>query len=317
MQASTISAAAAALLLSISSAHAFDWSSYLQKSPDELRAALGSSATCSQGNHFAVPVKFVDADTKVKATLFDPVVNTSYKVALVPMGDEDIDIDRNEKRSYEVPAIETMYCDIGKEARTWAAATDGKIFYISIDYERCGERREEALFDTDQKMAVCRDFDAYEKPFDKEIYKAIMASEHHGEASDISWIPFLPNELSALEQDEAFRARCDGRSELWSWMRENDRSNRCLISLDNADPSHWQVTTMFEVYQAGLFRDKIEAHLTSTRVFIDLPAEKKAVDGMMPGLQEMVDGIKRRIAARVAAKAAKDGAVSDLLGSGN
>jgi hypothetical protein len=94
MNASTISAAAAALLISVSSSQAFDWSSYLQKSPSELRTALGSSATCSDGP-FSVPVEFVDATTKVKADLFDPVVNESYKVALIPMGGEDIAVDRD------------------------------------------------------------------------------------------------------------------------------------------------------------------------------------------------------------------------------
>lgn len=263
-----------------------------------------------------MPVKFVDANTKIKATLFDPVVNKGYKVALRPL-EEDVTVDRDERRSYDVPAIETMYCEIGKEARAWAAAANDRIFQISINYERCLERREESLFFSDEKVAVCRDLDAYEKPFDKEIYKAIMDSEHHGKRDDISWIPLLTDENSATEWAVISELQCDGRPDLWDWMRANDRSHRCLMSVDNSNPTHWQATTMHEVYQAGFFRDEIEAHLTSTRVFADLPAEKQAVADMLPGLQKMVDGIKAKIASRVAYKAAKDGAVSDLLGAGN
>lgn len=317
MNASTIlAAAAAALLNSVSSSQAFDWSSYLQKSPSELRTALGSSATCSDGP-FSVPVEFVDATTKVKADLFDPVVNESYKVALVPIGGEDITVDRDEHRSYDVPAITTMSCEIGKEARAWTAAVDDNIFYVSIDYERCRTRREERVFLSEETVAVCRDVDPNEKPFDKEIYKALTASEHHGEANDYSWVPFLSNELSSLEQDAIFRARCDGRSELWDWMRRIDSKHRCLMSIDNSNPSRWEATSMFELYEPSFFRDEIEAHLTSTRLFIDLPAEKQAVEAMLPGLQEMIDGIQAEIVARVAEKKAKDGAVTDLLGAGD
>jgi hypothetical protein len=315
MHVSTISAAAVAFAISISPAQAFEWSSYLQKSPADLEAALGSSASCKQVGFF-VPLKIVVGDTEIQPNIHDPVRNPIF-VNEFNISKEDIDADRDDSRFYDSDSITKITCTIGKEATVTSFGNQGRIFRIELQYDRCRQRREEKILLSEMTDRVCRDLDAYEKPFDKEVYKAIMASEHHGERDDVSWFPLLTDENSQTEWVVLSDLRCEGRPELQNWMRGKDRSQRCLMSIDNSDPTHWQATTMFEVYEAGLIRDKIDAHLASTRVFVDLPAEKNAVKSMMSDLQKMVDGIKAKIAARVADKAAKDGAVSDLLGAGN
>lgn len=313
MNALKLAAAASVFAFSISSAQAFEWSSYLQQSPADLQTALGSSATCREMG-YSVPVEFIDAETKVRADLVDPVVNTSSKRFWIDPS--DISVDRDERRRFAVENIKTMECLIGREATATAYSADGQIFRIALQYDRCQERKEQTHFLYDMKYSPCRGADINEKPFDTALYDEIVAISH-GYEDDYSWLPFRDGEYTAKEQSLIVALECHGTVELTRWLRSSKDANRCLIAIDNSDIAHWSATTMYEIYEDGYFSDTVKARLTASRLFVDLPAEHQAAEDMLPGLQAMIDGIKAEIADRIAEKAAKDGAVSDLLGAGN
>src|SRR5712671_1219665 len=102
MSTSKLAAVALILIPSVASAQTFDWSAQLKKTPVDLNAAIGPSGTCVGAGH-SVPATFVDGDTTTAPDLFDPVVNTGYKVALITP--DDLSVDRDEERRYVADGI--------------------------------------------------------------------------------------------------------------------------------------------------------------------------------------------------------------------
>jgi hypothetical protein len=76
---------------------------------------------------------------------------------------------------------------------------------------------------------------------------------------------------------------------------------------------------MYEFYKPGFisYFDVPSRHLAANRLFVDLVAEASAIESTRPGLQKMVDGIKAKIASRVAKQDSKEGTVSNILGAEN
>jgi len=74
---------------------------------------------------------------------------------------------------------------------------------------------------------------------------------------------------------------------------------------------------MYESFTPGIIFDDVSSRLTANRLFVDMPAEKQAIESMRPGLQAMVDGIEAGIVDRLATKESKDNGVSNILGAGN
>lgn len=303
-----ITAAASVFISSVSIAQAFDWPAQLQKSPADLQAALGSSASCTETG-FSVPVEFVDGNTKVQASLLKPVAN--------PLGFRmDDSLDRDEHRHFDSDNIRLTTCLIGREATATAYSDDGKIFRIAIQYDRCQERREETSFLFKTTVMVCNGADLTEKTFDTVLYREIT-NIPHGHVTDYGWIPFLDGAYAQAELELVISLRCDGTDEFRHRMYAVQDSKRCLMAIDNTNISRWSATTMYELYEDGFFSDQVTGHLTASRLFIDLPAQQRAVDAMLPDLQAMISSIQNRIAERLDAKKSEQDAVSDILGTGN
>jgi hypothetical protein len=76
---------------------------------------------------------------------------------------------------------------------------------------------------------------------------------------------------------------------------------------------------MYEFYKPGFisYFDVPSRHLAANRLFVDLVAVASAIESTRPGLQKMVDGIKAKIASRVAKQDSKEGTVSNILGAEN
>ncbi|MBM2711038.1 hypothetical protein JQK88_07210 [Mesorhizobium caraganae] len=303
-------AAALALISYAPTAQALDWPAQLHKSPIDLQLALGSSVSCSDTG-FSVPVEIVDAETKVQANLLEPV--TSYSKAF-SLG--DISLDRDEHRRFVSKNVELTTCVIGREATATAYSYKGEIFRIAIQYDRCQERREETSFLFKTTEMVCTGADDTEKPFDTTLYREIT-NIAHGYETDYEWIPSLHEEYAPAEQQLIVSLECDGSDELRRRLYAIEDSKRCLIGVDNTDVKRWSATTMYELYKDGYLSDQVTAHLTASRLFVDLAAEQQAVEAMLPEFQGMISDIQKRIAERLDAKTSNEDAVSDILGTGN
>ncbi|MCT2580912.1 hypothetical protein P3C33_27760 [Mesorhizobium sp. P16.1] len=314
MIATRLAAAAAVLFSPVASAQAFDWSSQLQKSPAELQAALGSSADCNVSG-YSVLVDYIDADTKVDASLLEPIENKSFRSS---WSNQDPSFEQDDNRYFDAESINKLTCLIGREATATAYIFDDRVFRIQIQFDRCTERKKETNFFVEMEYSPCRGVDLREKDFDVAISKEIDARNAFWYAeSDTPWERFLDGEYASSVQELIIGLRCDGSTEVRRGSSGTSLSNRCLIDVQSDDASHWSATTMYELYKPGMFSDEVVQRLTSNRLFVDIPAEQTAVQSMLPGLQAMIGGIQQKIADRLAAKESKDNAVSNILGAGN
>jgi hypothetical protein len=323
MSASKLAVVALILIPSVASAQTFDWSAQLKKTPVDLNASIGPSGTCVGAGH-TVRVTFVDGDTTTAPDLFDPVVNTGYKVALISPG--DLSVDRDEERRYVAHGIGKLTCTIGREATATAYSFENRIFRIQVDFDRCDTREEQthSIFGAPNGPFVylpCRGVDTKEKDFDGSFYHSVKARNTYGYTRqgqpglfDFQWSRFMGGEHEPAERKYVAHLRCSGGEQMERLIAK--RSHRCLVDVDNADASHWSATAMYEFSdRPGVIWNEVSSRLTSKRLFVDMPAEQQATKSMLPGLQAMVDDIKRKIAHRIAAKESKENAVSNILGA--
>ncbi|MBZ9679645.1 MULTISPECIES: hypothetical protein [unclassified Mesorhizobium] len=308
MVAIRLTGAAVTLIAFTPIAHAFDWPAQLQKSPTALQAALGSSASCKESD-FSVPVDLVDQSTKVQADLLNPITTSAGAFSL-----GDLSIDYDQYRRFRSDSVTLTTCILGREATAIAYVYNARIFRIAIRYDRCQERREENLLLSKETEFVCSGVDLTEKPFDTSLYAEIKKIPH-GYQTAYEWIPSSHKGYGPAEERLLFSLECDGYNELTGVLRASKGSKRCLLAVDNKDIEHWSGAAIYERYEDGYLADEVTAHLAASRLFVDLPAEQRALEAMLPEAQTMISGIQNRIEERLAAKKSKEDAVSDLLGA--
>jgi hypothetical protein len=328
MHAIRLAVAALILMPSLASAQAFVWSQQLQRSPSELEAALGANAKCTHGGQHSVPVKVVDLGTTIEADLFSPVAVHDFMSLVSVVGKENPRVDRNPDRRYVAQGIEKSVCSIGREATATVYSFLNRMFRIELVFDRCESREEKAhsvlAMDATFVYARCDGVDLKEKDFDTILYQSIKARNSYGYTRqgqpgllDFRWSRFMGGEYEAAERRYVVNFSCSVRDEVQSQMSHMDQSHRCLIDVDNSDPTHWSATSMYESFTPGIIFDDVSSRLTANRLFVDMPAEKLAIESMRSGLQAMVDGIKKGIVDRLAAKESKENDVSNILGAGN
>lgn len=328
MYAIRLAVAALTLMPSLASAQAFVWSEQLQKSPSELEAALGANAKCAHAAQHSVPVETVDLGTTIGDDLFSPVAVHDFMSLVSVVGKENPRVDRNPDRRYVAQQIEKSVCSIGREATATAYSFMDRIFRIKLVFDRCESREEKAhsllVMDASLVYAQCEGVDLKEKDFDTTLYQSIKARNSYGYTRqgqpgllDFRWSRFMGGEYEAAERRYVVDFGCSVRSEVQNQISGRDQSHRCLIDVDNSDPAHWSATSMYETFTPGMIFDDVSSRLTANRLFVDMPAEKLAIESMRSGLQAMVDGIKKGIVDRLAAKESKENDVSNILGAGN
>lgn len=126
----------------------------------------------------------------------------------------------------------------------------------------------------------------------------------------------MSGEYAVWEPRVMWEVGCNPRDEVSRMIPPYDKEYRYLIDVDNADPTRWSATAMYEILSPGTFFDDLDSRLTAMRLFVDMPAEKAAAEAIRPELQSMIDDIKARTTEHVSNEAAKDGAVSNILGAG-
>ncbi|RWY70043.1 hypothetical protein [Rhizobium sp. WSM1325] len=325
---SAIAAVALMAFTPMAAAQAFDWSAQLGKSSATLQAALGQSGRCATGG-FSVPVRWVNKDTTLSDNLFDPVETPGSGAIII--GKPDPTNDHDDERSYSSSKITSIRCTIGREATVEAYAYEDRLLRIKLSFDRCDNRelREDKLFGnimgSDKPFMVerCEGVDLKEKDFDTALYLSIKARNKYGydrEGSpgilDFQWSGDMNGEYGQAERRVMWDVLCDrdSRNELSRMIPPDGMAYRCLIDVENVDPSRWSATAMYEILNPGTMFDSVASRLTAMRLFIDMPAERAAALAIRPELQTMVDGIKSKIAARVEDDDQNDNAVSNILG---
>ncbi|NKJ77785.1 hypothetical protein [Rhizobium leguminosarum] len=257
--------------------------------------------------------------------------NTSSKQYAPILMEPDLSIDRDSERWYLAPAISRINCTIGREASAIAYSFDDSIFRISLAFDRCKVREERkntfiGTVDNPLIYTACDGLDMTEKDFDTTLYQSIEARKSYGYTKqgqpgllDFEWSKTIRGDYEAAERRNIVGFGCSGRSEFDSQVsrRSDDEAYRCLIDVDNADQARWSATAMYEIFKPGMISNDVTSRLTSKRLFVDMPAERAAAQSMLPGLQTMIDGIKKEIAERVAAKTSEEKSVSNILGGQN
>lgn len=325
---SAIAAVALMAFTPMAAAQAFDWSAQLGKSSATLQAALGQSGRCATGG-FSVPVRWVNKDTTLSDNLFDPVETPGSGAIII--GKPDPTNDHDDERSYSSSKITSIRCTIGREATVEAYAYEDRLLRIKLSFDRCDNRelREDKLFGnimgSDKPFMVerCEGVDLKEKDFDTALYLSIKARNKYGydrEGSpgilDFQWSGDMNGEYGQAERRVMWDVLCDrdSRNELSRMIPPDGMAYRCLIDVENVDPSRWSATAMYEILNPGTMFDSVASRLTAMRLFIDMPAERAAALAIRPELQTMVDGIKSKIAASVEDDDQNDNAVSNILG---
>ncbi|WP_027997291.1 hypothetical protein [Sinorhizobium arboris] len=321
-----------ALMPGTAVAEAFDWSAQLGKSPATLQTALGQSGRCATGG-FSIPVRWVNKDTTLSDSLFDPV-ETPGPGAIIIGGEPDPTNDHEDERTFSPSKVTSIRCTIGQEATIEAFAYEDRLVRIKLNFDRCDSRelREGKLFGnitgSDKPFMVerCDGVDLKEKDFDTALYQSIKARNKYGydrEGSpgmlDFQWSGDMYGEYGQAERRVMWEVLCyrHSRNELSRMIPPDGMTYRCLIDVENADPSRWSATAMYEILRPGMIFDSVATRLTAMRLFIDMPAERAAALAIRPELQTMVDAIKSKIAARVKDGDEKEDAVSNILGVGN
>lgn len=332
MRSATAAVALLAFMPTVVVAQAFDWSAQLGKSTSALQAALGQASRCASGG-FTVPVRWINKDTTLSDNLFDPV-DTPGPGFISIGGKPDPARDYDEERALHSRKLTSIRCTIGREATVEAYAYEDRLVRIKLRFDRCDSRelREDKLFGnimgSDKPLMVerCDGVDLKEKDFDTALYQSIKARNKYGydrEGSpgmlDFQWSGDMYGEYGQAERRVLWDVLCyrHSRDELSRMVPPDDMTYRCLIDVENADPSRWSATAMYEILRPGTIFDSVAIRLTSMRLFVDMPAEHAAALAIRPELQAMVDGIKSNIAARVKDGDEKEGAVSNILGAGN
>lgn len=328
MSAIRLAAAALILMPSLASAQAFVWAEQLQKSPSKLAATLGTGAKCSRGAPHSVPVDVVDLGTTFEPDLFSPIRVGDINSLVSAIGEENLRVDRDRDRQYVAEGIGKSVCLIGREATATAYSFMDRIFRIELVFDRCQSREEKAhplvAMNASLVYASCDGVDLKEKDFDSILYRSIKARNTYGYTKqgqpgflDFRWSGFIGGEYEAAERRYVGDFRCNVRREVQNQIPDIDQSHRCLIDVDNSDPTHWSATAMYETFTPGMIFNDVSSHLTANRLFVDMPEEEQAIKSMRSGLQSMVDRIKKGIEDRLAAKESKDNDVSNILGAGN
>jgi hypothetical protein len=314
-------------LSTVASGQSFDWPSQLGKPLSDFQSVLGAAAQCEPGG-FSVPVKSVSLETTLEDDLYDPVRTDDFAPIDVS-GKVDLSFDRDEKRSFKVDRVSHMTCVLGREATATAYAADDRVVRIDISYDRCQSREKRKLFGFESSNVEfwhCDGVDLAEKDFDTALFQGIKARESYGYTRqgqppllDLKWSKMMRGDYEAAERRTIVGFGCSGRNEFDSEVsrRPDDEAYRCLIDVDNADPTRWSATAMYEVFRPGVISNDVTSRLTSKRVFVDMPAEKAAAAAIRAELQAMIDGIKNQISARQAQKSSDEGAVSNILGAQN
>ncbi len=314
---------------STAAAQAFDWSAQLGRSPATLQAALGQSGRCATGG-FSIPVRWVNKDTTLSDNLFEPV-ETPGPGAVIVGGKPDPANDHDDERRYSSSKVTSIRCTIGREATIEAYAYEDRLVRIKLSFDRCESRelREDTFFGNimggDKPFMVerCEGVDLKEKDFDTALYQSVKGRNKYGydrEGSpgmlDFQWSGDMDGEYRQAERVVMWDVLCsrDSRNELSRMIPPDGMAYRCLIDVENADPSRWSATAMYEILRPGTIFDSVASRLTAMRLFIDMPAERAAALAIKPELQTMVDGIKSKIAARLEDGDQKDNAVSNILG---
>ncbi|RWK79067.1 MAG: hypothetical protein EOR51_22560 [Mesorhizobium sp.] len=318
----------ACLALSLSStapAQTFDWSGHLGKPFADLEAALGKAAQCDRGG-FSIPVKWVGLDTTLEDDLYDPVRTNDF-APITLSGPVDLSSDRDEERFFKVDRVSYLTCVLGREATATAYAADDLVVRINIEYDRCESRAKRKPFgfqDTTFEFFACEGVDMTEKNFDTALYQSIKARGKPGYNKqgdpgmlNFAWSGSAHGAFAATERRTMVDFGCDIRGEASRQLPPSVMKYRCLIDVENGDPSRWSATAMYEIFSPGIVFDDVSTRLTARRLFIDMPAEQAAAAAIRPELQAMIDGIKTQISDRKAQKASDDGAVSNVLGAGN
>ncbi|MGV4796261.1 hypothetical protein [Rhizobium sp. F40D2] len=313
-------------------AQAFDWSAQLGKSPSALQAALGQTGRCASGG-FTVPVRWVNKDTTLSDSLFDPVDTLGFGIISIG-GKPDPTSDYDGERAFSSNKLTSIRCTIGREATVEAYAYEDRLVRIKLTFDRCDSRelREDKFFGnimgSDEPLMVerCEGVDLKEKNFDTALYHSIKPRNKYGydgEGSpgmlDFQWSGEMYGEYSQAERSVMWDVLCSrhARNELSAMIPPDGMTYRCLIDVENADPSRWSATAMYEILRPGTIFDSVATRLTAMRLFINMPGERAATIAIRPELQIMVDRIKSNIAARAKDGDEKDGAVSNILGTGN
>ncbi|MFT4163384.1 hypothetical protein [Shinella sp.] len=313
-------------------AQAFDWSAQLGKPSSELQSALGESGRCSSGG-FSIPVRWISKDTKLTDDLFDPVDTPGAGIISIG-GKPDPNFDYNDTRTFQSEKFGSIRCTIGREATVQAYTYEDRIVRIKLGFDRCESRemRENKFFGnimgskTPFMEEKCDGVDLKEKDFDTALYQSIKARNQYGYDSegspgvlDFRWSRHMDGEFESAERKVMWDVLCyrHSRNELSAMIPPSGMSYRCLIDVDNSNPSRWSATAMYELLQPGTVFDSVDSRLTAMRLFVDMPAERAAALSVRPELQATVDEIKAKIANGIAQNNAKDGAVSNILGAGN
>jgi len=320
---------AVVLMAFTSTAQAFDWLAQLGQSPAALQTALGQSGRCATGG-FSIPVRWVNKDTTLSDNLFDPV-DTPGAGTISYGGKPDPAYDHDDERRYLSSKITSIRCTIGREATIEAYAHEDRLIRIKLSFDRCDSRelREDKFFGnimgSEKPIMVerCEGVDLTEKDFDAALFQSVKARNKYGYGSegspgmlDFRWSGNMNGEYRDAERLVMWDVLCSraSRNELSTMIPPNGMAYRCLIDVENADPSRWSATAMYEILDQGTIFDSVASRLTAMRLFIDMPAERAAALAIRPELQSMVDGIKSKIAARVEDGDQKDNAVSNILG---
>ncbi|MDR9782135.1 hypothetical protein [Rhizobium redzepovicii] len=313
-------------------AQAFDWSAQLGKAPSVLQAALGQAGRCASGG-FAVPVRWVNRDTSLSDSLLDPVDTPGAGIISIG-GKLDPTSDYDEERAFSSSKLTSIRCTLGREATVEAYAYEDRLVRIKLSFDRCDSRelREDKLFGnimgSNKPFTVerCDGVDLKEKDFDTALYLSIKARNKYGydmEGSpgmlDLQWSGEMYGEYGIAERRVMWEVLCyrHARIDLSRMIPPDGTTYRCLIDVENTDPSRWSATAMYEILRPGTIFDSVATRLTAMRLFVDMPAERAAALAIRPELQTMVDGIKSKIVARVKDGDEKESAVSNILGTGN
>lgn len=297
----------------------FDWKAQLGVGLQQFETALGSTAHCDRSG-FAIPVRRVNPSTVVDPDLYDPLRTTDFKYSFSTLGQPNLHIDEDENRSFTVPGIQKTTCLIDKEASVTATAFDDKIFRVAMRFDRCESREESEnkfLSTPGNKVMQrrCWGADLSEKSFDQALYKQLKARNSYNSNKED-----LVRKVADEQQRRILGSfYCRLPEEAERMLSRVDDQNRCLIDVDNTDHRKWSALAMYEFYKPGFIShfDVPSRHLAANRLFIDLVAEASVIETVRPGVEKMVDEIKAKIAARVAKKDSKEGAVSNILGAGN
>ncbi len=266
-----------------------DFSSYLGKTIPEFEQGVAGVTACKK-SPYTLTLPTITPDTKVSRDLFHPVSG-----GFLPAEGAN---------TFQYTGMVSISCNVDDFAVLNAYSFSNKIFRITVIYARCK---------TVAADGGCLEVDEAERPYDHTLYNSLK----HKTAYALDASGSFYKDYGELRRDPLIKDYIDG-VDCGPWVSDfvfnRKRVARCIVDVSVTGP-RLATTSVFEIFDKGYFSNTLVGRYAGIRTFIDITAEQRVLDEIVPRVQELVSEEQAKIATSKAEQENRAQRIDELLGA--